>query len=214
MFWCHFRWNRNTKEKRGSALKVLMLHRACGLSFASRKKKAYLLSGAIYLTFCNKYGTSDWELDVPILPLGARDHRIFLFWHIRSQSCAKIIFLYAKGAGGMALFHVYDLPREILISCKVGETNNLPPLIRYIRGEKKNMKKQLAQCGRLSSVCLKSLSSDGLEWNLHAPLICAPLLCRLKGRLSRYKMWWLILLNVAGVFKVWTSLKAGSRQGC
>lgn len=53
------------------------------------------------------------------------------------------------GSRRMASFHVYDLPHEILISCKVGETNNLRQLIRHIRGEKKNMKKQLAQCGRL-----------------------------------------------------------------
>lgn len=48
----------------------------------------------------------------------------------------------------------------------------------------------------------------GLHWpwmNLHALLIEAHLLGQLKERLSRHKMWWLILLNVAGVLKVWTS---------
>lgn len=41
----------------------------------------------------------------------------------------------------------------------------------------------------------------GLHWpwmNLHASLIEAHLLGQLKERLSRRKMWWLILLNVAG----------------
>lgn len=41
----------------------------------------------------------------------------------------------------------------------------------------------------------------GLHWpwmNLHASLIEAHLLGQLKERLSRDKMWWLILLNVAG----------------
>lgn len=42
----------------------------------------------------------------------------------------------------------------------------------------------------------------GPECNLHAPLIDAHLLVCLKGRLSRHKIWQLILLNVAGVFKV------------
>lgn len=40
-----------------------------------------------------------------------------------------------------------------------------------------------------------------LHWprmNLHASLIEAHLLGQQKERLSRHKMWWLILLNVAG----------------
>lgn len=41
----------------------------------------------------------------------------------------------------------------------------------------------------------------GLHWpwmNLHASLIEAQLLGQLKERLSLHKMWWQILLNVAG----------------
>lgn len=46
--------------------------------------------------------------------------------------------------------------------------------------------------------------------NLHALLIEAHLLGQLKERLSRHKMWWLILLNVAeGGFKVRTSPGGG-----
>lgn len=38
-----------------------------------------------------------------------------------------------------------NLTYEIIISCKVGERNNLRSLICHIRGKKRKMKRQLAQ---------------------------------------------------------------------
>ncbi len=138
------------REKKIITIKALVLHRACGLSFASRKKKLLivLLSHTIYLTFCNKCATRlriSWSIFSPSVQT---QHGVFLFWHKWLEKLWKDFPLRA-GPRRMASFHVYDLPHEILISCKVGETNNLRQLIRHIRGEKKNMKKQLAQCGRL-----------------------------------------------------------------
>lgn len=52
--------NCTKKGKKGITLKVLVLHRSCGLSFASRKKASHsaaTVSPAIYLTFCNKCAT-------------------------------------------------------------------------------------------------------------------------------------------------------------
>lgn len=145
--------NCTKKGKKGITLKVLVLHRSCGLSFASRKKASHsaaTVSPAIYLTFCNKCATRlriSWSVFSPSVQT---KHWVFVFWHIWLQKLWKDgLPPLCAGSRRMASFHVYDLPHEILISCKVGETNNLRQLIRHIRGEKKNMKKQLAQCGRL-----------------------------------------------------------------
>lgn len=142
----------------------------------------------------------DWEFYDAFSPL----LDFLCFGTYGCKSCREMVI--RTGPRRMASFHVYDLPHEILISCKVGETNNLRRLIQYIRGGKEEYEEAISTVWK-TLVCLsESLSSNGLEWNLHAPLIGAPLLCCLKGRLSRYKMWRLILLNVAGVFKVWTTL--------
>ncbi len=138
------------REKKRNYIKALVLHRACGLSFASRKKS---FSYCCYLTLSTSpFATNvphDWEFHDPFFPIVQTQHGVFLFWHIWLEKLWKKIPRRA-GQSRMASFHVYHLPHEILISCKVGETNNLRQLIRDIRGEKKkNMKKQLAQCGRL-----------------------------------------------------------------
>lgn len=144
---------RERGKKKGIALKGLIPHRSCGLSFASHKKVSHSIaavSRAIYLTFCNKCATRlriSWSVFSPAVQT---KHFVFVFRHIWLQKVVeRSSSSMCRASQKMASFHVYDLPHEILISCGVGETNNLRQLIRHIRGEKKNMKKQLAQCGRL-----------------------------------------------------------------
>lgn len=128
------------RKKKRNYIKALVLHRACGISFASCKKKLLilLLSHTIYLTLCNKCATRlriSWSIFSPSVQT---QHGVFLFWHIWLEKLWKK-FPQRAGQSRMASFHVYDLPHEILISCKVGETNNLRQLIRDIRGEKRRI---------------------------------------------------------------------------